>query len=284
MEFDNSWRAVRIPGSATEFFAPPPPRPLAAESAFSVVNAWWLAELSRLVYRNDAPGAGLTRNRVLARVGLVERVFLERQGTQCAIVEAGDGSREAPAVLVFRGTDGPVDWRRNSNPLWTRWPRGGRAHAGFVQALDDVWDELESALSEVSAPLFYGGHSLGGALALLTAGRRPPLAVYTFGAPRVGDAGFAESLEEEAVYRVVNRRDAVSRQPPSLPWLRFRQAGELRVIATGGLRGGSPVVAGVEPDPMPPLPGRRRWYDPPPEFCDHAPVNYVACLERLAAG
>jgi hypothetical protein len=282
MEFDNSWRAVRNPGSAGEFFAPPPTEPLAAEGAFSLLNAWWLAEISRLVYVHDVTG-GRRRDGFLARVGLRESRFLHRRGTQCAIVESRVDSVGAPAVVVFRGTDGAVDWRRNSNTLLTDWPHGGRAHAGFAGALDAVWAELETALEAVVGPLLYAGHSLGGALAVLAAGRRPPLAVYTFGAPRVGDADFAESLTGTAVYRVVNRRDAIARTPPSLPGLRFRQAGELRAISTRGLEEGEGTGMGgrVEASP-PPLPGRRRWFDPPPGFCDHAPVNYVACLEKLA--
>ncbi len=283
MEFDNSWRAVRNPGSARDFFAPPPPVPLRAEAAFSLPNAWWLAEISRLVYVAEAPGAG-TRDRILARVGLRESLFLSRLGTQCAFVEPRLEGEGSPAVLVFRGTEGPMDWRRNSSFLLTDWPCGGRVHGGFVDALDVVWDELGSALEAVTAPLLYTGHSLGGALAVLAAGRWPPLAVYTFGAPRVGDAGFAESLAGLAVYRVVNRRDVVARTPPGLPGLRFRQAGELRAISTRGLAAaegaGSDSTAGS--GSRPPLPGRRRWFDPPPDFCDHAPVNYVACLQKLA--
>ena len=280
MEFDNSWRAVRNPGSAGEFFAPPPPQPLTARGEFSLFNAWWLAEISRLVYLENAAGAR-TRDGFLARVGLRERRFLERLGTQCAIVETRDETDGAPAVLVFRGTEGPMDWRRNSNFLLSDWPRGGRVHAGFANALDAVWSELETALEAVAAPLLYTGHSLGGALAVLAASRRPPRAVYTFGSPRVGDAEFAASLADIAAYQVVNRRDVVARTPPSVLGLGFRQAGELRAISPRGLEDGEAAAAG-DPAPLPPLPGRRRWFDPPPEFCDHAPVNYVACLETLA--
>ena len=283
MEFDNSWRAVRNPGSARDFFTPPPTEPLAALEAFSLANAWWLAELCRLVYVQEAPGAGV-RDGFLARVGLRESRFLSRHGTQCAIVETRGESVGMPAALVFRGTTGPVDWRRNSNTLPTDWPRGGRVHAGFASALDAVWAELETALEAVPAPLLYTGHSLGGALAVLAAGRRPPLAVYTFGAPRIGDARFSESLAGIAAYRVVNRRDVVARTPPSLPGLRFRQAGELCAISTRGLEHDAEDGRGGDPASPPPLPGRRRWFDPPPGFCDHAPVNYVACLERLARG
>lgn len=278
MDFDNSWAAVFEPGAATEFFSPPPPRPLTPARQYGVANAWWLAELSRLVYRGAAARGERTRDEHLAAVGLAERRFFDRRGTQCALVEPRGERPPSIALLVFRGTDGPLDWRTNLT-LWpTGWEGGGRVHAGFKSALDDVWPELEEALDRLAAPLFYAGHSLGGALAVLAAARRPPLAVYTFGAPRIGDEAFVESLAGEPIYRLVNRRDVVPRSPPRLGSLRYRHAGETRSISwTVPALGGH----GADP-PLPRLPGHRRWYGPPPSFCDHAPVNYVACLERLA--
>nr|CAD1835064.1 unnamed protein product [Ananas comosus var. bracteatus] len=70
------------------------------------------------------------------------------------------------------------------------------------------------------------GHSLGGALALLAADelracapRVPPIAVLSFGGPRVGDAAFADRLRRCSgaggvnVLRVVNAGDVVTRVP-----------------------------------------------------------------------
>lgn len=278
MEFDNSARAVFNPGSATEFFDPAPAAAMAAVREFSATNAWWLAELSRLVYRNDSPGAARTRAQILGDVGLTESRFFQNRGTQCAIVETRGEAVVPIAVLVFRGTDGPGAWGINVKGALADWPQGGRVHTGFQRALDFVWREVDAALDKSAAPIFYTGHSLGGALAMLSASRRPPLATYAFGAPRVGDAGFAETLAGAAVYRLVNRRDSVTSLPPNLPGLRFRHAGELHSISTG-----SPSGRPGRRARFPPLPGRRRWFDPPANLCDHAPVNYVACLERIVA-
>lgn len=269
MEFDNSWRAVFNPGDASEFFSPPPAEPPAGVREYRPTNAWWLAELSRLIYH----GGAAARVRALASVDLRESRFFDMEGTQCAIVEPLGEPAGRPAILVFRGTDGPRDWRTNVKTGLVSWEPGGRVHAGFKTALNDVWQELDEALAAQAAPLLYTGHSLGGALATLAAGRRPPLAVYTFGAPRIGDEAFARTLAEQAVYRVVNRKDAVPSSPPNVGPLRFAHTGKSCPICVG------------RPDPgqqFPPLPGARRWYDPPGHLCDHAPVNYVACLERLA--
>lgn len=265
MEFDNSWRAVLNPGVANEYFHPPPAG-AAAVPEFTAANAWLLAELSRLVYRNDGPDGAASRDRILAGVGLRERCFFDRRATQAALVEPRGEATPRVAALVFRGTDGLEDWRANLTLLPAKGPNGGAVHGGFKSALDDVWDDVDEALDGLEGPVFYTGHSLGGALAMLAAARRPPLAVYTFGAPRVGNARFSETLAGVPCYRVVNRRDRTPTQPPDVG-LRYRHAGELRALSVGA-----------------PLPGRRRWFDPPGFLCDHAPVNYVARLERLARG
>ena len=265
MEFDNSWRAVFNPGASSQFFSPPPGRVLVGRE-FSATNAWWLAELSRLIYRNDGPAGAGSRDSILAGVGLCERRFFDRRATQGALVGPRGEGGAAVAALVFRGTDGLRDWRANLTSLPAEGTNGGAVHRGFKTALDDVWDDIEQALDGLEASVFYTGHSLGGALATLAAARRPPLAVYTFGAPRVGDAEFAETLADVPCYRVVNRRDRAPNLPPAVG-LRYRHAGELRALSVGA-----------------PLPGRHRWFDPPGFLCDHAPTNYVACLERLARG
>ena len=284
MEFDNSWQAVFDPAVASEYFSPPPPSPLKPVSRFDVVNAWWLAELSRLVYRDDPPDGERTREGFLAPVGLTESRFFSRKSTECALVVPRHEAEAPAAALVFRGTDGPVDWNTNVRVALTEWPKGGTVHAGFQRALDGVWPDVEKALEELEMPVFYAGHSLGGALATLAASLRPPLAVYTFGGPRVGDAEFAEALADVAVYRVVNRRDTVPDTPPNVPGMRYRHAGELRGITAGEPRKPVRKKSGAVRARFPKQPGKRRWHDPPPNLSDHAPVNYVACLERIASG
>lgn len=70
------------------------------------------------------------------------------------------------------------------------------------------------------------GHSLGAALAQLVADElaseieaAPPIAVVSFGGPRVGNRAFAERLEGKCVkvLRIVNAHDVVPRVPGVLP-------------------------------------------------------------------
>lgn len=63
--------------------------------------------------------------------------------------------------------------------------------------------ELMTSMSSKKVKVYVTGHSLGGAIATLTAarmieeGRTTPeqLKLYTFGSPRVGDLDFARSVD-----------------------------------------------------------------------------------------
>ena len=279
MPFDNGWDALVKPGEATAFFTPPQiPAFEPRRTDYSPANAWWLAELSRLVYSRDDD----LRRAALAEVDLRQRHFFDVAETEGAVIESGDGSF---AVLAFRGTGELEDWLVNLELTAEDWPPGGRVHEGFREALDDVWAEIDRVL-DPDQPVFYTGHSLGGALALLAASRRPPRAVYVYGAPRVGNRDFVATLQGVPVFRVVNHRDIVTRLPPSLPHLKLAEAGELHYITHDNRMWVDPRKKKVKKDrrkTAAALAGtvdRRRWFDPPQKLADHSPINYVTHLER----
>ena len=251
-----TWTQLLHPELDTNLFARHPLPPFVPDAAaYSPANAYWLAELSRIVYRNlDSSDA------ILNRVGLqhVASFNAEQTGTQAFLVRS-----PSFAVLAFRGTQQELrDFLTDADAV--RIPiAAGEVHRGFEEALDSVWDAIAGALP-ADVPLFYTGHSLGAALAILAAGRRAPRAAYVFGAPRVGDAAFAASLANVKLYRVVDGSDVVTTVPPEE--LGFRHAGEVHAI-------GTPLVGGFLFDPL------AAFLDllghPPQWLADHAPINYV---------
>lgn len=290
MDFDNSWQALLKPGEATRYFDNHRQTKFQVASPdFSHINAWWLAELSRLIYKLGAdetpsPPAGPARNEVLNGVGLQEVKFIRSETAQCALIKTLPQSDAQFMVLVFRGTDEFIDWLSDLNALPAKWAGSGLVHQGFRNALETVWAEIEREFREDDPPVFYTGHSLGASLATLAAARRPPRAVYTFGSPLTGNEEFMASLSGVKIYRVVNNRDVVTTVPPPLG---FQHVGELHYIAHDGR-----IV--VNPDDLSMALDRlkrdaansrqqdfRKFFTDAPELlADHAPVNYVAHLER----
>jgi hypothetical protein len=265
---DTTLKDLMNPGAAEDFFGRrtmTPFEPTADPKNFSLPNALWLMELSRLVYRREdgelKPHPS-KRSKFLGPQNLEEVKFFNRPGatadTQAMIVR----STTAPkwAALVFRGTEQkPADVISDlllSVPLLGL----GDVHRGFKKALDVVWDEIATELKDPAlkdVPLFMTGHSLGAALATLAAARHTPRAVYTFGSPLVGNQAFVNTLNGVPIHRVVDDIDGVTFVPP--PLLGYVHVGQVRHLAE---------------DPEPPL-----WLHAEKVAFDHAPVNYVDRLK-----
>jgi len=289
-EFDHSRRAVFSPGSSTSYFDGLTLNQFEPQRVdYSPRNAWWLAELSRVMYRLSTVENNMVlpdRVTILQNAGLRELAFFNDTGTQAAIISAPDKFD----VLVFRGTDENADWLANGEFDFDPWPHGrGRVHAGFQRALERVWAPMEAELKKLRGPLFLAGHSLGGALAVLAGARLArdgvQRAVYIYGAPRAGNAEFVKHYPPNVtVHRIVNDEDVVTTVPPV--FLGFRHVGQTRSITEDGqLVVGQPLsvvslvrrvrtlVRRAREEEGVPLPGC---------LIDHAPVNYVAWLQRLA--
>lgn len=158
----------------------------------------------------------------------------EASGTKA---ESGTACR----IVALRGSQSLRDWvtdfefqRRNAGG-------GEKLHYGFASAWTNLRPALLDALapdfrdaSPSSTPLLITGHSLGGALAMLAAEGLfkegfPIGAVYTFGAPRVGNAVWAagyDLLLRVRTWRVVDELDVV----PRVPLLGYRHAGRCALL------------------------------------------------------
>ncbi|RCV49205.1 lipase family protein [Marinitenerispora sediminis] len=198
-------------------------------------------------------------------------------------------------VVAFRGTEPAElrDWLSDANAAQVpHSARRGRVHSGFAQALDAVYPELHEAVTAARTDgqsLWFTGHSLGGALAMLAAARMyfddPDLladGVYTFGQPRTCDPELATAYDEAfrgRMFRFVNNNDIVAQLPPE-PLYRH-VAAEMYIDSQGRLRdkkasflgGAADRVRGHTADLFAPGADGVR---------DHFIKSYLAALGKLA--
>lgn len=191
------------------------------------------AELSKIsYYRPDIVNAALSA------AGFEHIEFFDRNGAQAYIFE-----HQHDCMVVCRGTE-PNDWndiKADVNALTVLAETAGRVHRGFKSEVDELWPRLERALKDNNKPLWFAGHSLGGAMATICAGRcklaeipSNPAGLFTFGSPRVGTTRYINYVKIPH-YRWVNNNDIVARVPPA--WMGYRHGGrELYFNAFGRLR------------------------------------------------
>ena len=206
-------------------------------TSFNLINAWWLAEASSLVYANDE----FVRSR-FRKAGLPEVKLFKNQSTQCFVA-----NNDKFAIVAFRGTEIwhnkerydrkniIADLKTDVDILLTNWPKGGKVHRGFKEALEEVWSNLFPyirKLRDKGCKIWITGHSLGAALATLSADLYGSAqGVYTFGSPRVGNKAFKENFKVK-IYRIVNNHDIVARVPPPGKYV---HVGELKFIDSNGI-------------------------------------------------
>jgi pimeloyl-ACP methyl ester carboxylesterase len=134
----------------------------------------------------------------------------------------GIGTHRGEALVVIRGTATARDWLTDANCGLQR-GSGGFVHAGFNDTFKSFVGELRQFFAKHDTTHAHCvGHSLGGALATLTAdylvgANVSGVSLYTFGSPRVGELGFSRHLTKRVdgdnIYRVYHDADPVSMIP-----------------------------------------------------------------------
>jgi triacylglycerol lipase len=167
----------------------------------SILDGW---HLTKLAIESNAPSTGLPPH------------------SACAVVAEGDHA----TFVIFGGSD-PLkfqDWITDFDAM----PDPDGVHTGFEAAVETVWPAIQTAIEIRAAPeqpLFLTGHSLGGALAIIAAGRAAALkpkvdiVVYTFGSPRTGGMAFFNDYTRQlgdTTFRLVDGTDIVPTVPPTL--------------------------------------------------------------------
>jgi hypothetical protein len=205
-----------------------------ATAGYSLNNARAMMWLSQLAYETSEK---TKVENVLSKWNLTLRGFKTNDPVtglpphSACLVAAG--GRKA-TIVSLAGTD-PLkieDWITN----FTVAPSPTGLHSGFASALDKIWPDIKAVIEnrrEDEQALFFTGHSLGGALAILAASRAASklnvqaTAVYTFGSPRTGGIDFFNSYTPQlgnSTFRLVHGGDIVATVPPSQP-IDFRHVG-----------------------------------------------------------
>ena len=125
------------------------------------------------------------------------------------------GTEEIPDILAFRGTAQGLDWVTDA--LVVPVPYAGRlCHGGFTAAHASVWGKIKKHI-RMDHPLLICGHSLGGALAEITAAKlhkkHSMLSLCTFGKPNTFFKGFKRPMALLDQISCVSGSDIVARIP-----------------------------------------------------------------------
>ena len=234
------------------------------------------AEISMLSYLPDGEAQPVFR-----AVGFDDVQYIERDGAQVYIL-----ATERDLVVACRGTE-PNEWndiRADANALTDLAETVGRVHRGFKREVDDVWPELEDVLRDEDRYVWFCGHSLGGAMAQICAGRcqlsdiaANATEVATFGSPRVGTKRYIQHAKVRHL-RWVNNNDIVTRVPPR--WFGYRHAGNRMYLnSTGEFMKYTPAQRGKDRWAGFWTGVKQRKFD---HFSDHAIAAYVSHIRSSA--
>lgn len=191
-------------------------------------NAYWMARISKEVYLSKSEEDQVPdETKILNNLkndddGFISIFGVDKNSAQAAVIE-----HEDYLCMAFRGTNELVDWLDNMNAFSTS-ELFGEFHRGFWNSVQDVWKPIDSKCRELqrqkNRPIFFTGHSLGGAMATIAAAMyiqedKPFTSVYTFGQPRAMTRKTAQIFNVECKARFLrfhNNNDIVTRAPARL--------------------------------------------------------------------
>ena len=191
-----------------------------AITGFSFKNALAFVEASDLAYKSQEDAERVIKT----EWRFTDFYLINKKGTQGFIAKKSD-----LILISFRGTEQKQleDILTDIIVCQTK-TKLGLIHSGFLAAIKFAWKDILRTLKKFQdnhQPIWITGHSLGGALAILTCAKLCSKnkflnikGVYTFGSPRVGDDKFKELVKTLScsAYRITNYKDPVSIIPFSL--------------------------------------------------------------------
>ncbi|MCK7598882.1 lipase family protein [Microbulbifer sp. CAU 1566] len=168
--------------------------------------------------------------------GLSGTLWVIKKETGFGVVAEGRGDFAGDILILLRGTDNNFDWATDATVGFSPSATGRFVHTGFNACFHTILPELKNQLNVIKQrfqaanktvrTIHCVGHSLGGALATLTAEwlnkskhlHYTDVKLYTFGSPRVGGIRFVKLVTEEMdkgkdIYRVYHKTDVVPMVP-----------------------------------------------------------------------
>ncbi len=246
------------------------------------IDSLVLAYISRLAYEEPSLVEAYAASMKLDFYGVVGA------GADQAIILGGDNF----LIVGFRGTDLSIqDIMTDAKFAYNRF-QNGFSHGGFVHAFGRLRADLYSRISTITSgrnrpmQLWFTGHSLGGAIANISAYDYASttnikiLGVQTFGAPRVFSPGLVELSPRfiQNNLRFVYENDIVTNLPGPVF---FRHAGSVIYLT-------SHCEVKGEEDGWLPFLSRLAKHNPAVQIVNFSGVaghrlnNYIRCLEELA--
>ncbi len=310
MKYDNSLDALIKPGSSDHFFQFETfPHLYLNSHQFETSNACLLAELCRLIYRNDQSiYSGSEKisflNTVLKSVNIewLDCFQNDEHSVYAWLLKtsAYDIQKKQTVdclILIFRGSNSIDNWKLNANAKLTSHHTQGNVHQGFLKAFESIKKLLDKSDDLHKLPIIVAGHSLGAALALLTMAEFQTHfsfdSCYSFGSPKIGDRSFIETLESNDIYRIINRNDIITMLPFDFLNSQYQHVGESHYFTEekhfiGYLEDS---IFSMQQDDLPNIKKinsiegfllmfKNLERDIPTYLSDHAPINYLVRLNK----
>ena len=167
-----------------------------------------MAYLSHLAYHSQEHITYVANKTKAKRLKLYNE-----KGTQAFLIEY-----DSFVAVSFRGTTNERIDIKTDLRFWRKMWYGIKVHTGFAEALERILvDVITDVVGIKGKPVYYTGHSLGGALATLLCIPLQPDHLITFGCPRVsGGSDFKNIFNNVAVKRYINTWDLIAYLPQAI--------------------------------------------------------------------